>query len=259
MQPRPDPDPQERPPHPDVWAKAFMNVGIVLILVLACLFIFNRLMDAPGKAVDKTVALVGRGLDKLARVTDAFRKGTITTTFIGYATEVSGNSYFQFATLHQMEVFERKDEASLAWGKIHLPDVIVEARAPVEYTYFLDLNATWNITVENETVHVRTPPIRFNQPAVDASRIEYRTLKSSLFRRESPVTEKLKQGLTGLSLRRAEENMALVREQGRRQTAAFIRTWLAREFQDGMRYRVVVLFPGETDPEPSGLKRPSRD
>ena len=93
----------------------------------------------------------------------------MTTSFISYATEVSGSSYLQFATLKEVEVFERSDEASALWGRIDLPDVIVQATAPVDYTYHLDLDGTWQLVLEGETIQVLAPRNRYNTPAWSAS------------------------------------------------------------------------------------------
>ena len=49
-----------------------------------------------------------------------------------------------------MEVFERTDSATVFWGQLALPDVVVRARAPFEYTYYLDLNKTWELTLKKK-------------------------------------------------------------------------------------------------------------
>lgn len=219
-----------------------MNVAIVLILVLAGLYIFRQITAIPEKAAQA----IKNGLKELVHVAAAFNRGAITTTFISYATQVEGSSRFQFATLKQMEIFERKDEG--AFGFIPLPDVIAEARAPVEFTYYLDFNGTWKIMVAGGVVCVLTPPIQFNKPAVDASKIKYEIKKGSVLRRESKVMEELKESVTGLSIRRAKDNIPLVREQGRKQVEAFVKTWLLRDFSDGANYRVTVIFPDEPMP-----------
>jgi len=234
------------------WARACMNVVIVLILVLAGLYIFRQITAIP----EKGVRAIKNGLKELVHVAAAFNRGTITTTFISYATQVEGSSRFQFATLKQMEIFERKDERATGFGFIPLPDVIAEARAPVEFTYYLDFNGTWKIIVAGEVVCVLTPPIQFNKPAVDASKIKYEIKKGSILRRESKVQEELKESVTGLSIRRAKDNIPLVREQGRKEVESFVKKWLLKDFSDGANYRVTVVFPDEPIPAAFSLSTP---
>jgi hypothetical protein len=130
-----------------------------------------------------------------------------------------------------------------------LPDVVVEARAPVEVTYYLDLNAEWKLVLRDNVIYVQAPPIRFNKPAVDASEIRYEVRQGRVFRDTASVQDALKKSVTGLAGLRAKENINLVRETGRKQTAEFVEKWLSRTFPDGKDYPVKVFFPDE---KPSG-------
>jgi len=56
----------------------------------------------------------------------------------------------------------------------------------------------------------------------------------------------LKSTISGLAVLRAKENIPLVRETGRTETARFVERWLARSFADGKDYPVKVYVPGET-------------
>ena len=80
-----------------------------------------------------------------------------------------------------MEVFERTDSATVFWGQLALPDVVVRARAPFEYTYYLDLNKTWELTLKKKsTVTVPTP-------AIDVSEFVTKSLpKASCETKRSP-------------------------------------------------------------------------
>ena len=126
----------------------------------------------------------------------AFRTGTVTTTFRSYATEVTGTNRLQFAEVRQMEVFERRDEAAVLWGTLALPDVVVEARAPVEYTYYLDLDKEWTFRLEGKDVHVVAPPVEFNRPSVDVSALRYEVREGSLLRDEEIALDKLRSELS---------------------------------------------------------------
>jgi hypothetical protein len=224
----------------------------VLLLVSAGIYAFKSCRDMPGEALDKAGRLVDQAGKRLAEVAAAFNQGTITTTFTSYATTVSGSQFLQFATLSQEERFRRTDQASTAFGYIPLPDVIVEADAPVTYTYYLDLNDKWEFTLKDGAITVVAPHIKFNKPAVDASRITYEVKKDSLIRDTHQALEELKSSITWMANQKARENIALVRETGRRQTEAFVRTWLARSFADGQKYPVAVHFRNEVQTNAPG-------
>jgi hypothetical protein len=217
----------------------------VLIVVTGGVLVFKSCRDLPGEALDKTGKVVKALGQELEQVAAAFKQGTITTTFTSYATSMSGSQYLQFAELKEHEVFTRKDESSLAYGYIPLPDVIVEAKAPVTYTYYLDLNERWDFRLQDGVIWVLAPDIKFNKPAVDASRITYEVKKKSFFRNTTEAMENLKNSITLLSYNRARTNIELVRETGRRQTETFVQNWLAKAFADGKKYPVKVMFRSE--------------
>jgi hypothetical protein len=234
-----------RPSHTP-WALAAAAVAIVVIIAGALVFVFRSASDVPG-----TVLREGReALHDLREVAAAFRSGTVTTTFRSYATEVSGTSRLQFAEVRQMEVFERRDEAAVLWGTLALPDVVVEARAPVEYTYFLDLDKEWTFRLEGQDVYVVAPPVEYNRPAVDVSALRFEVREESVLRDEQIALEKLKRELTALTLGKARQQLPLVRETGRRSVEAFVETWLVQRFADGDRYRARVRFADEPTPAP---------
>lgn len=241
-----EPKPEQRPVaarNPWAWPVAWMVT--VLFLVAAMIYVFKSCRELPGTVLEKSGQLAEKVGQGLAQVAAAFKQGTITTTFTSYATSVSGSQFLQFATLSQMETFTRKDEASLAYGYLPLPDLIVEATAPVTYTYYLDLNDRWEFRIENGAVVVIAPEIKFNKPAVDASRITYEVKKDSLFRRTREAMENLKNSITLLSYQKARSNAELVRETGRHQTELFVQNWLAKSFADGKQYPVKVIFRNE--------------
>lgn len=237
-------EPQITPPTPrstTAWAVAVALVAIVAIFVGAGLYIFRSLREIPGEALSGTREV----LQDLQDVAAAFRQGTIETTFVSYATTVSGSSRLQFATLRQIEVFTRTDQASVLWGQLELPKVVVSATAPVQYTAYLDLDERWEFVLEDRTLYVLAPKIRFNKPAIDASRIRYEVREGSLLRDEEVAIEELKEGLTAMSFARAQEHVSLVRETGRQRTEDFVANWLAHAFGDGGEYHVEVFFVDE--------------
>jgi hypothetical protein len=227
------------------WAWPVAWMATMLLTTAAALYVFRSCRDLPVETMDragKFAEQVGQAAQKVAA---AFLQGTITTTFTSYATTLTGSEYLQFATLSQMETFTRKDESSMAFGYLPLPDVIVEATAPVTYTYYLDLNAHWEFRLEKGVLWVVAPDIKFNKPAVDASRITYEVKKDSLLRNTTEAIAHLKETITWLSIKKAQANIELVRDTGRHRTEIFVKNWLAKSFTDGKDYPVKVVFRSE--------------
>jgi hypothetical protein len=233
-----------------LWPLAVAVVALAAIITAGAVYVTRSVTGLP-----ETLAEQGRGLVRdLASVAAAFRQGTVTTSFATYATEVSGTHRLQFATLRQAEVFTRTDSVSVLWGQLALPDVVVEARAPVEYTYYLDLDKPWSFRLQDGVVAVEAPAVEFNTPAIDASALRFDVREGSILRDETAALENLRLGLTELSKARARQHVGFVRETGRRQTERFVETWLAQGFADGRRFRAVVRFADE--PPPPAPTRP---
>jgi hypothetical protein len=236
------------------WALPVMWMVIVLGLLGSGLYVFKSCRELPGETLDKAGKVVATAGQQFQKVAAAFKQGNVTTTFTSYATTISGSQYLQFATLSQREIFTRKDESSLAFGYIPLPDVIVQATAPVSYTYYLDLNARWDFVLHDGIIIVTAPDIKYNRPAVDVSQITYEVKKNSLIRNTGDAMENLKSSITALSYKKAEANIELVRETGRKQTEAFVENWLAKSFADGKKYPVKVRFLHEPQGKDAGLQ-----
>lgn len=227
----------------------------MLILTVGGVYVFKSCRDLPGDVADRSGNAIRQVGHALADIASAFKRGTVATSFVSYATSVSNQQYLQFATLKQMEIFTQTEAPSTGFGYIPLPEVVVEARVPVEYTYYLDLNGKWEFVLQDNVIHVFAPAIQFNKPAVDVSRMNYE-VKKGYFQTDA-VQERLKNSITSLVILRAKENISLVRETGRKQTADFVETWLSKSFTDGKKYPVKVYFPGETPPKSVELIRKS--
>ena len=200
------------------------------------------------RAVSLPAEVIREGRQAIAdlrSIAAAFRTGSITTTFARESTALLGTSRLQFATLRQDEVFSRRDQRSLFWGQLALPDVVVEARAPVEYTYYLDFEKPWTFRLDGETLRVLAPAIEWNAPAIDASALHYEVREGSVLRDEAAVLAALRASLTEASRQRARDNVALVRETGRVKAAEFVATWLKGRFDDAKNVRVEVAFVDE--------------
>ena len=236
--------PQARTAGRSAWPLVISVLGLAAILAGGVAFVASRAVSLPAE-----LAREGRqALADLRSVAAAFRTGTITTTFARESTALAGTSRLQFATLRQAEVFSRRDQQSLFWGRLALPDVVVEARAPVEYTYYLDFEKPWSFRLEGETLRVQAPAIEWNAPAIDASALRYEVREGSVLRDEAAVLAALRASLTEASRLRARDNVALVRETGRVKAAEFVATWLERRFDDAKNLRVEVVFADEPRP-----------
>lgn len=247
-------DEPRRPSHAP-WALAFAAVATVAIVVGGAVYVFQSVRRLPVDVMEGS----RQALRELREVAAAFRAGTVTTTFRGYATEVAGTTRLQFAELRQEESFERRDSEAVLWGALSLPDVVVEARAPVTYTYFLDLDKEWRFRLEGREVLVVVPPVEWNRPAVDVSALRLEVREGSVLRDEQLVLDRLRGELTPLVERRARQNVPLVREAGRRKVEAFVETWLVQRFADGRGYHARVRFADEAaaaTPQPPALPSP---
>jgi len=231
----------EAAPKRSHWPLVVAVLGVAAMVAGVALYLVKRTADLP-------LDVAGRGREvvkELRSIAEAFRQGTVTTSFTSYATEVSGNSFFQFATLKQVEAFERRDTSTVLWGQLALPDVVIEARAPVEYTYYLDLNKPWSLKLENGVVWVTAPRIEWNAPAIDASALRFEVREGSIFRDEILAQDHLKAGLSEMARSKARQNVSLVREVGRKKTEEFVENWLVRGWSDGASYRARVVFADE--------------
>lgn len=237
------------------WALAAAAVAVVAIVTGGALLVLRSARELPADLAEG-----GRqALRELREVAAAFRTGTVTTSFHAHATEVSGTTRLQFAELRQEEVFERRDSEAILWGALALPDVVVEAQAPVAYTYFLDLDKEWRFRLEGRDVLVTVPAVEWNRPAVDVSALRFTVREGSVLRDEQVALDRLRAEITPLLDRRARQHVGLVREAGRRKIEAFVETWLVQKFSDGGGHRARVVFadePGGAPPRPPALPTP---
>ena len=149
--------------------------ALVLAILVAASILVGRVARLPGEmagSIPRTIremsAAVSEGLAKLAA---AIRSRSITTTFASTATEIRGTNRLQVAELSQVEVVERRD--AMQFFGVPLPDVVVSARAPVTFTYVLDLDGPWDFDLTDRTVTVLAPALAWNAPAVDVSKLTF--------------------------------------------------------------------------------------
>jgi len=239
------------PPAKSSWPRAVTIIATVAVLTGGALLGLRMMRDFPGAALDRGTEMLKTLGGEAAKVARAFNENTVRAEFISHAAELTGTSRFQFATLRESEVFQRAESGSTAWGLIPLPTVVVEARAPVEYTYFLDFAGEWEFSRVDSHLTVFAPPITANPPSLEISALQFYTLEGSIWRNDGPVRERLKDTLSAALKERAAGNVALVREIGRQRLAEFVEKWLAEKFSDGKALRVKVVFPDERPVSPA--------
>ena len=227
------------------WPRVVLLLGLVALLSATGMWFFNRLTGAPAAVLEKGRAMVKEIGGQAATVAQAFREGTIRQAFFSHAAEISGTTRLQVATLKQNETFQREEAGSAAWGLVPVPKVVVQAQAPVEYSYYLDFAAPWEFRQQDKMITVLAPPLQPNTPALDVSALTFYTLEGSIWRDEGAVRDRLRESLTGSLQKRARNSTTLVREVARRQVAEFVERWLAEKFGDARDYQVQVLFPEE--------------
>ena len=162
------------------WAVAAAVVATVAIVTAGALYVFHSARRLPTDVLESG----HQALRELRDVAAAFRTGTVSTTFRSDATRLRGTTRLQFVELKQLETFERRDSESLLWGALTLPDVVVEARAPISYEYYVDLEKEWRFRLEGRDVFVVAPPVEWSPPAVDVSALRYEVKAGSVLRDE---------------------------------------------------------------------------
>jgi len=243
---------------PSAWPKVIACLALVLVLIAlgAAAWAWQRATALPGTALDKGAELVREAAHQMTSVAQAFRTRTVREEFLSSAVKLAGTSRLQVATLDERETFRRTESDSAMWGLIHLPDIVVQADVPVEYTYYLDFTAPWEFKQEDKTVTVFAPPLTPNAPAPDISQLTFYTLEGHVWQDDKAVRERLQANLSAALRGRAQEHTALVREIGRRQLEQFVGKWMADSFSDGRDFHVKVFFPDEK-PAPAADTAPA--
>lgn len=227
------------------WPRVATILGLAALLLLVAGWALLKLTSLPGVTLDKGAAIVKELGQQAATVARAFREQTIRQEFLSSSVTLTGTSRLQVATLQEHETFRRKESDSVMWGLIALPQIVVQADVPVEYSYYLDFNGPWEFAQEGGIITVFPPPLTASTPAPDISRLTFYTLEGRVWQDDRAVRERLQGSLSAALRERAGEHLALVREIGRRQLEEFVAKWLADSFSDGRAFRVKVVFPDE--------------
>lgn len=223
------------------WSKTVSTVGVVLIIVLGIIYIFRTSCEMPGKVVDKIGQIFSSGTNEIKEIAQAFMKGTVVTEFRSYAVEVKSSNYLQFAKLNTNEQFSRTVSKSIFWDKVDLPEVKVDIRVPVEYTFYMDLNGIWKFTLrdlgskadEIIEVIVHAPEIQLNRPSINLTRLTIRKEGSILRTDENEVEKQLRQEILSSCIRRGKNKIQLIRAIARDEVEKFVQNWFINiQFKD---------------------------
>lgn len=212
------------------WAKAISRIGVAAVIIFGLVYLMVHLFDVPKELFKTTDQIVKNRMEEFSNIVTALNSGIVITELRSYTTKVTSSNYLQITQLQTVETFTKRDSLQ------YWPDVEVETRAPVEYTFYLDLQDEWHFTlVENPNdsgyvqipeIIIRAPDIKWNKPSVDISKMTERILRGSILRDEEAVKRKLRAEISKICYERAAEKIDLIRAIARENTKQYIESWL---------------------------------
>ncbi|MBM4171732.1 MAG: DUF4230 domain-containing protein [Ignavibacteria bacterium] len=204
-----------------LWAKVVTKIGIAAVVMIGVIFIVIHFIESSSRAIKE--------------ISENFESGKITTEFRDYVTEVKGFQRLQVASLKTVDIFTKLDSKSILWNLIDLPDVKIEIKIPVEYTYYLDLKDQWDLQWNEEKLSVKViaPNIKSGTPAVDISKMNITVQKGSFLRDVESVKNELIGELSEKLAYLADKKIPWIREAARNETKEFINNWFVQiHFKD---------------------------
>jgi hypothetical protein len=176
-----------------------------------------------------------RGFDTISDIGKNFKTGKVTTEFRDYVSEIKGLQRLQVASLKTTDIFTRVDSKSILWDLIDLPDVKIEIKFPVDYTYYLDLRDKWYFEWDENTRHIKViaPKIKSNTPAVNISEMSVTILKGSFLRNVDEVKDSLFKELMPKLIRLSYEKIDLIRETARKEISKIVSNWFNQVYFKG--------------------------
>ena len=180
-------------------------------------FVFYKMFSRPFDALDKALS----------------PKMDITQTFIGYTEQTKKVQHLLLLKTTRNETDRKEYSFSYPWimnGKT-LSSAVMEVRAPVTYSYYVDMKDPWKIICEGETLAIIAPKIQVEEPATDLSRLETHIDSGKLIFNEAGKLEELRKQFYSDMIKKAtsREYMDSVREDARRSLAEFANGWIVAD------------------------------
>lgn len=222
-----------------IWKKTLSKITIVPIIVIGAVLVI-------------VIYLNGRDCNILVDIAGKFKTGKVTTEFRDYVTEMKGLQRLQAASLKTTDIFTRVDSRSILWDWIDLPDVKIEIKLPVEYTYYVDFRDKWNFEWDENLMHIKViaPKIKPNTPAVNISEMSVNILKGSFLRDVDEVKDSLFKELMPRLVQLSYEKIPLVKETARKEISEFVSGWLIQIYFKDYKLKpelISVYFEDETN------------
>ncbi len=245
------------------WAKSVSRIAITAIVFSSVVFLVVYLFGIPRALLISTDKILSNRAEDVKKIIVAFNSGTVRTNFYSRPTTVSSSNFLQLTKLENTETFNKADSFDY-WA-----DVEVEIRAPVEYTFYVDLRGEWKFRVkEHENlseileipeVSVFAPEIKWNKPSVDISRMTNQIRRSSIFRNEEALIKKLQAEITEILNQRASEQVNLIREIARKSAKQFIEDWFLNTMFKDFKVKPRIVSLSFADELPQDMERRSFD
>jgi hypothetical protein len=196
-------------------------------------------------------------LDAADRLLAAAATGHVTQQFHNEFVKISATQRLTVAELTQTCTITRRDSRSVLWQTIPLGEVVVAARVPTTFGYYVDLErGPWQFAQRGGVLHVTCPPLEAAAPAAKVSEIEY-LVQGSWLRRSDPVLEQVRASLDEQLARTARQNIPVIREFARRKVAEFVRTWAIGQYGvAAAEVPIAVRFADEPDTAPEDRPGP---
>ncbi len=220
-------------------ANVIAKIGIAIVVMLGVIYLVVHVLETSSKA--------------LKEIADGFNSGKVVSEFHDYITKMEGVNRLQVALIKSVDTFSKKDSKNILWDLISLPDVEVEIQAPVEYSYYLELNDKWEFrwNDSSRTIVAIAPKIKCGTPAVDVSNMKIIEISGSILRSTDEVKEKLKSELSQKLSEIAESKISLIRDTARNYAKQFIKNWFINFYFKDAALKpeyLIVYFADENPP-----------
>lgn len=149
----------------------------------------------------------------------------LAVSFTSYVHEARGLQRVELYETRSVEIIERTSKYSLFWDFLKFPDLVVLARVPVRYSYYVDLTEPFEISLRDGRTIVNAPALRAGLPTADVSGISYEVKSGSLFRNSFNAFEELRKTITPLLQENAERQLPSAFEPARKQLMELLKNW----------------------------------